>query len=150
MKNKLLLSVLVLSLGLNCLLVGFLLGKKIRPPHPPLDHPSLPRFLTPENRDRFVKTMRNLADGSPLLFGELEKARQEMADALAAPSIDEIRYSENADKLIALNRQLHENISRNIHEFAEHLTPEERIGFAKHLKALPPPFLPPPGPPPPK
>ena len=120
------------------MLAGFVAGRLHPRERFPFNMPPPPHFAG-NKQDLFEKCMHETREKHEVFFNRMEESKNRMADALRAPQIDEAAFSEAVRQIAETNRQLHEEISRNIHDFAASLNHEERIQFADHMKSMRPP-----------
>jgi uncharacterized membrane protein len=130
----------IISLTLNVILIGLLLGElprrfdrgnrpgeRIR-----RDVEKLPEPL----RARFREKMEQARQG-----GMRQKLRQERDEAiriLAAEPFDEAAYDRQVKKIQELRLQMHQRMAENIKELAKGLPQEQRQALAEVLKRPPP------------
>jgi uncharacterized membrane protein len=131
---------IIISLALNVVLIGLLLGElpgrfdrgnrpgeRIR-----RDVEKLPKPL----RARFREKMEQARQG-----GMRQKLRQERDEALrilAAEPFDEAAYDRQAKKIQELRLEMAQRMSDNVKELARGLSLEERQALAEALKRQPP------------
>ncbi|NDE91258.1 MAG: periplasmic heavy metal sensor [Alphaproteobacteria bacterium] len=129
------------SLGLNILLLGFVLGGVLLRPSFPMPMMAMKGMLEhiPEHGRALIKeAFTDLRKTHEDMEAELKSARQSLADAVAAPQLDlstldkaEERMRSNAETMIKKG-------SVRMRELLQKLTPEERVIIADHLRTAPP------------
>ena len=133
--------VFLVSLVLNILLVGVLLGRlprdvgfdrqqRLEQALKDLPEPTQTRF-----REKF-KQMR--AAGDPLR-DQIRLAREETLRILSADPFDEAAYDRHVSQIDELQLQMFKKMGQVVKEIAKELPPEERRLFAQILRRPPPP-----------
>jgi uncharacterized membrane protein len=135
--------VFLVSLVLNVLLLGVLLGR-------------LPRELEPGSgrQQRMERVLKDLpeptqtrlrekltrlrAAGGPLR-DQIRTTREETLRILSADPFDEAAYDLQVSKIDDLQLQMFQKMGRVVKEIAKELPPEERRLFAQSLRRPPPP-----------
>ncbi len=143
--------VLTISLLLNMLLIGIVIGRwtrglpfpsrQMRPPHLGMDAVRLPS----EKREKFEMALRALREKERELSPQIEKTRQELVSILEAPHFNEQAFMDKSKELDALFASGKDRMVRGTVELAREFTQKERRVLAEHLRRPPPP---PAGPPP--
>ncbi len=133
--------VFLVSLVLNILLVGVLLGRlprdvgfdrqqRLEQALKDLPEPTQTRF-----REKF-KQMR--AAGDPLR-DQIRLAREETLNIFTADPFDEAAYDRHVSQIDELQLQMFKRMGQVVKEIAKELPPEERRLFAQILRRPPPP-----------
>jgi uncharacterized membrane protein len=141
--NRTLKLLFLVSLILNVLLVGILMGQLPRR----LERGSfreqrieqalrdLPQPVQTRLREKF-KQMRAAADP---LRDQLRAEREETLGILSAEPFDEAAYDRQVSKIDALQLQMFKKTGQVVKEIAKELSAEERRIFAQILRRPPPP-----------
>jgi len=141
--NRTLKLLFLVSIILNVLLVGVLMGQlprrlervSFREQRMEQALRDLPQPMQTRLREKF-KQMR--AAGDPLR-DQLRVAREETLDILSADPFDEAAYDREVSKIDNLQLQLFKKMGHVVKEVAKELSPEERRIFAQILRRPPPP-----------
>jgi uncharacterized membrane protein len=141
--NRTLKFLFLVSIILNVLLVGVLMGQlpsrlergSFREQRMEQALKDLPQATQTRLREKF-KQMR--AAGDPLR-DQLRAAREETLGILSAESFDEAAYDRQIGKIDELQLQRFKKIGLVVKEIAKELPPEERRIFAQILRRPPPP-----------
>ena len=141
--NRTLKLLFLVSIILNVLLVGVLMGQlpsrlergSFREQRMEQALKDLPQATQTRLREKF-KQMR--AAGDPLR-DQLRAAREETLGILSAESFDEAAYDRQVSKIDELQLQRFKKIGLVVKEIAKALPPEERRIFAQILRRPPPP-----------
>jgi uncharacterized membrane protein len=141
--NRTLKLLFLVSIILNVLLVGVLMGQlpsrlergSFREQRMEQALKDLPQAAQTRLREKF-KQMR--AAGDPLR-DQLRAAREETLGILSAESFDEAAYDRQIGKIDELQLQRFKKIGLVVKEIAKELPPEERRIFAQILRRPPPP-----------
>jgi uncharacterized membrane protein len=140
--NRTLKLLFLVSLILNVLLVGVLMGQlprrlergSFREQRMEQALKDLPQATQTRLREKF-KQMR--AAGDPLR-DQLRAAREETLAILSAEPFDEAAYDRQVSKIDELQLQMFKKIGLVVKEIAKELPPEERRIFAQILRRPPP------------
>jgi uncharacterized membrane protein len=141
--NRTLKLLFLVSIVLNVLLVGVLMGQlsrrlergSVREQRVEQALRDLPQPTQTRLREKF-KQMR--AAGDPLRE-QLRIAREETLGILSADPFDEAAYDRQVSKIDDLQLQLFKKMGQVVKEVAKELSPEERRIFAQILRRPPPP-----------
>jgi uncharacterized membrane protein len=141
--NRTLKLLFLVSIVLNVLLVGVLMGQlsrrlergSVREQRMEQALRDLPQPTQTRLREKF-KQMR--AAGDPLRE-QLRIAREETLGILSADPFDEAAYDRQVSKIDDLQLQLFKKMGQVVKEVAKELSPEERRIFAQILRRPPPP-----------
>ncbi|MBI1274415.1 periplasmic heavy metal sensor [bacterium] len=146
------------SVLLNVLLVGFILGQSLHkfgppPPPPPLEEAALAR-LSPEKRQEVEKIMEEMKEDGRAMRETVRKEREKVTDILKAETFDEAAYRAQLDKVGSIYRARKDKLANRIAELAKTWPASDRAVLADLLRRPPvPPHGPGPhghdGPPPP-
>lgn len=160
--NKNLKLFIAISVLLNILLVGVMLGYALRSPwllgHRPPPPPAPPELsqLPPEKRELFETTMKRTREEGDNLRKEIREIREDMEKILSADVFDEAAYRAESEKIAALYSQQRLKMNEAIIGIAKQSSKEERAILSKITRRPAPPLPPPPhsgphgdGPPPP-
>jgi uncharacterized membrane protein len=141
--NRTLKLLFLVSIILNVLLVGILLGQlprrlergSFREQRIEQSLRDLPQPMQTRLREKF-KQMR--AAGDPLR-DQLRAAREETLGILSAEPFDEAAYDRQVSKIDNLQLQMFKKTGQVVKEIARELSAEERRNFAQILRRPPPP-----------
>jgi uncharacterized membrane protein len=141
--NRTLKLLFLVSIVLNVLLVGVLMGQlsrrlergSVREQRMEQALRDLPQPTQTRLREKF-KQMR--AAGDPLRE-QLRIAREETLGILSTDPFDEAAYDRQVSKIDDLQLQLFKKMGQVVKEVAKELSPEERRIFAQILRRPPPP-----------
>lgn len=126
-----------LSLGLNILLLGFVLGGLLLRPPFPMPMMAMKDVLDkmPEHGRNLVKeTFMDLKKWHDSKEADMKSVRAALADAVAAPQLD-MTAIDNAEKQMRSNAlDMMENGSARMRKLLQQLTPEERAIIANNLR----------------
>lgn len=144
--NQKLKTLLWISLALNILLVGGVLGyltgqrrqTSHRPPHemPPL--PSGAAGLSQDHEKDFHRMMEGVRERSEELSERLEAAREDVFNALIAEPFNPALYQQKVEVLHNLNGERVKILSKAVQDFAGGLSKDERAVLAQRLRRGPP------------
>ncbi len=135
MNNRLKVFLLV-SVLLNMLLAGAVLGHFLHRPPPPDRGEEVSRII----KDPALKEQaRKLFDRDGGKRGELRKAREATLDILTAEKFDAKAYINAMDKMHGMHESRRRNMAQEIAGIAEKLSREERVKLADILRRPPPP-----------
>jgi uncharacterized membrane protein len=140
--NKTLKLLFLVSLILNVLLVGVLMGQlprrlergSFREQRMEQALRDLPQPMQTRLREKF-KQMR--AAGDPLR-DQLRIAREQTLGTLSAEPFDEAAYDRQVSKIQELQLQMFKKMGQVVKEIAKELSVEERRNFAQILRRPPP------------
>lgn len=142
MGNKLKL-ILFLSLSINLLLVGVVIGYSVRgckrhgrPVGPP---EFISQKLSPEKQELFTKALRSLHEKNRKNHRAIQKKREEVVAILVASKFDPQAYQKASAELHELHGQMKDALTQTVMELAVQLNPEERKALAQFLRQGPPP-----------
>lgn len=129
-KTRWLTLALVISLGINLLIAGIVIGRIIAGPPAHMPGPihlgMLMRHVEPETREKLAPEMRRLRDSVMPLRREMRDAQQAFTTVLMADEIDEealaSAQSRLADASATLQAQVHEQMAATMAA----IPPEER------------------------
>lgn len=133
--NKKLKILLVVSLLLNGLLAGLLLGKSSPFPMRPNGGP--PKFdmadMPPSLQHKLDAAMNASFERDKDLRKQIEDKRQEIADIMKAAPFDTATFKTKNDELFTLLGQAGRNMAAAVSEVAEDAPPEQRADIARML-----------------
>jgi uncharacterized membrane protein len=121
---------LVLSLAINLLVAGAILGR-FRDHAPPLDWATEP--LDPEARDLIRPMMRERVTKTIQMRRELRRAQARIRDLMTDDSLDEAALAEELAGLRALSGEYQRVMHETAVEIMAQLTPEQRLRVARRL-----------------
>ncbi|MFO1242654.1 MAG: periplasmic heavy metal sensor [Rickettsiales bacterium] len=134
--------VIVLSLILNMVLGGMLIGMKMHDrPHSPMTTLKVwgKNELPAEKQQAFNVMMQKLDTDTHDLRQQVKEARREMHRQLAAETYDKAAYLKAVDNFQKLMKAQMRQFAGSVADFATQLTPEERASLVKMLSRRPPP-----------
>ncbi|MFZ4762096.1 MAG: periplasmic heavy metal sensor [Alphaproteobacteria bacterium] len=147
---------LLLSIGLNCLLLAVFIGHVARFGLNPLmmpafiierQHQELLRFLPPEKAEMFHQTMLRTIAKHQASKAEMDEMREKLFAIITATDFDEESFRKQFKQMNTMRDDLQNEIMENLVVFIRGLNGEERKKLAEHLKKLdpmmPPPMMPP-------
>lgn len=130
--------ILIISIILNFLLAGLLLGKCSKSYMHGYDkHQSFSEFadkLPPEKRDMVMKRMDEVRKEKGEIKDQIEQVKKELRDIIAAPQFDEQLYDRKVNEMHELYRSKAKKIASVIKEMAKTFTPEEREMLTEFLE----------------
>jgi uncharacterized membrane protein len=140
--NKTLKVLFLVSLILNVLLVGVLMGQlprrlergSFREQRMEQALRDLPQPMQTRLREKF-KQMRAASDP---LRDQLRVAREQTLSTLSAEPFDEAAYDRQVSKIHELQLQMFKKMGQVVKEIAKELSVEERRNFAQILRRPPP------------
>ncbi len=135
-----------LSLGLNILLLGFVLGGVLLRPPLPMPMMAMKDMLDnmPEHGRNLIKeAFMDLKNAHKDMESEMKSTRQSLADAVAAPQLDLSALNRAEERMRSNAETMMKKGSVRMHELLQKLTPEERVIIADHLRTAPPQMPPP-------
>lgn len=127
---------LAVSLALNLLIGGFLLGRGLRRPeqHGPFMRP-MPSALHARERGPWRKFLQGHRDELRARQGALRAARRDAREALAKPNFDAAELERTLAAVRAETAQGQEQLHRALVEAAKSASPEQRRELARFLDA---------------
>lgn len=133
--------VMIISLVLNILLIGFIIGNVS---HRFFINNSIRQKpqefsvnLPPDKKELFFNTMQKVRAENRVVKKQLREARRKIFSILTSPQFDEDSYTSEVEKLHLLRGLMMKRFSNATKELAKQLNQEERRALAEHLKRLP-------------
>lgn len=130
--------VLIISLILNFLLAGLLIGQYSRGfLH---DHGKGMKFSEfvanlPEDKRKFVEEkMNSVREENRIIKEQIRSVKEELREIIAAPEFDEQLYDENLNEMHDLYRTKAKNIADAIKYMAKNMSPEERKQLSEYFE----------------
>ncbi|QQR69186.1 MAG: periplasmic heavy metal sensor [Alphaproteobacteria bacterium] len=135
------------SLGLNILLVGFLLGRAIyHPPHGPFPGlrdggpiSELSGQMSDQGRALMRETFADIHDIHKNGREDIENARKAIAEAIGAPDWNAAALDKAEERMQSLMDENMKKSRARMRALLEKLTPQERKIIADHMRDGPPP-----------
>jgi uncharacterized membrane protein len=142
--------ILLISLALNLLLIGVVLGYFLRGPEfkaRPFP-PPITQKLSSEKQWVFDEAMRELAEKNKVIARDLERKRSEILSVLTAERFDAQVFQQKSREVHELHGQMKAQLDGVLEQLASEFNREERRALAELLRRGPPPPHggPPPGP----
>lgn len=141
MGNKLKL-ILFISIALNLLLVGLIIGYSTRGWVRHRDHyrppPEVVQKLSPEKAEMFSKAMRSLHHKNRKTARKIRQVRHEVVEILTAPQFDAKAYQAKAEELHQLHGKMKGQLTETVMEVASQLDQADRQALAGFLAKGPP------------
>lgn len=139
--NKKTKALIIGSLLLNVLLVGFVLGDvshRFHKEHPgERDGRDLASKLSKEKAALFSETVKRVRRENRDVFKQIREAREDAMRILGAPEFDEAAYRLQVEKLHTLHRLMKQHLADATIELARQFNQEERSALAQHLRHSP-------------
>jgi uncharacterized membrane protein len=135
-------KILILSsLVLNILLVGFIIGnvshRLFREDSLRRRPPEIAVKLPPEKEKLFLETMEKVKTENRAIRRQIREARQRIFSILTAPQFDEASYQTEADKLQELRGLMMKGLSNATKGLAKQLNQDERKALVEYLRRPP-------------
>ncbi|OGW43508.1 MAG: hypothetical protein A2Y66_08135 [Nitrospirae bacterium RBG_13_41_22] len=132
---------IVSSLVLNILLIGFIIGKVsnrfFRGDSLRRQPPELAVKLSPDREKLFINTMEKVHVENRNIHKQIREARERIFSILTAPQFDEASYQSEVEKLHELRGIMMQRLSNATKELAKQFNQEERKSLAEHLRHPP-------------
>lgn len=125
--------ILVVSLLLNVLLVGVIIGKMSHHVGHRWMHQSASE-LQPEQKAKIKGLFKSMRNQNEDLRKQMRATHREMFKALKADNFDADAYLGNANRLNAIKAEMMTNMSQTIATNAKDFSPEERKALARMMK----------------
>jgi len=136
---------IVSSLVLNILLIGFIIGKVsnrfFRGDSLRRQPPELAVKLSPDREKLFINTMEKVHVENRNIHKQIREARERIFFILTAPQFDEASYQSEVEKLHELRGIMMQRLSNATKELAKQFNQEERKSLAEHLRHPPKGYL---------
>ncbi len=132
--------VLALSLFLNVLLAGVLLGHVSGDmAHPPRMHdmPKNIAGLSPEKQKMVDEVWADFRSGNSERFTKMKAAREEVVAIMEAPEFDEAAFRAKSAELGAMMSESKKKMIDNMANVAKQFNQEERKALAQHMRRPP-------------
>jgi len=132
---------IVSSLVLNILLIGFIIGKVsnrfFRGDSLRRQPSELAVKLSPDRKKLFINTMEKVRVENRNIHKQIREARERIFSILTAPQFDEASYQSEVEKLHELRGIMMQRLSNATKELAKQFNQEERKSLAEHLRHPP-------------
>lgn len=132
---------IVSSLVLNILLIGFIIGKVsnrfFRGDSLRRQPSELAVKLSPDREKLFINTMGKVHVENRNIHKQIREARERIFSILTAPQFDEASYQSEVEKLHELRGLMMQRLSNATKELAKQFNQEERKSLAEHLRHPP-------------
>jgi uncharacterized membrane protein len=140
--NKKMKALVIGSLLLNVLLVGFVLGDVSHRFHNKEhfgenDGRDLTSKLPKEKAALFSKTVERVRQENRQVFKQIREAREDAMRILGAPEFDEAAYRLQVERLNKLLGLMKQHLADATIELARQFSQEERSALAQHLRHSP-------------
>lgn len=132
---------MVISVVLNILLIGFIIGNVSHRFFINNSLPEKPQEMTvnlpPEKKELFSNTMKKVRAENQAVQRQIRETRRKIFSILTSPQFDEDSYQSEAEKLHLLRGVMMKRFSYATKELAKQLNREERKALAELLKRPP-------------
>jgi len=133
--------VAIISVVLNILLIGFIIGNASHRFFTDNSIPEKPQefsaTLPHDKKELFTDTMQKVRSENQAVQRQIREARRNIFSILTSPQFDENSYDSEAEKLHQLRGLMMKRFSNATKELAKQLNQEERRALAEHLKRAP-------------
>lgn len=134
-------AMIIGSLLLNLLLVGFVLGDVSHRFHKEhfgeRDRRELASKLPKEKAELFSETLERVRQENRHVFKQIREAREDAMRILGAPEFDEAAYRLQVERLHKLRGLMKQHLADATIELARQFNQEERSALAQHLRHSP-------------
>ena len=132
---------IILSVVLNILLIGFILGNVSHRFFIPNSFHEKPQDISvnlpPDKKELFLNTMQKIRSENRAVKQQIRDARRKIFSILTSPQFDEDLYTSETEKLHLLRGLMMKRFSNAAKELAKQLNQEERKALAEHLRRSP-------------
>jgi uncharacterized membrane protein len=132
---------LLSSLVLNILLIGFILGtvsqRFFREDFLRRQPPEIDVKIPPEKEKLFSETMEQVRKENRTVRRQMRETRQRIFSILTAPEFDEASYQAESEKLQELRGHMMRGLSNTTKKLARQMNQEERKALAEYLRRSP-------------
>ncbi len=143
--NKKMKIILILSVLLNMLFIGLVIGHMTHRFGPEefmrWRTMRFARRLSPEKRTLFMETLKKVYRDNEGIHEKIREGRKRIVSILSAPEFDEKAYQEEVEKMHRLRGLMMQRLADATKELAKAFTPEERKALAAHLLKPPRPMF---------